>query len=77
VTRRDRADLIDNTYLLTSDADIWPIYADIYRLPAGRDVLSLNSECCGTFSHRNVVYRMLPMANVGMRIATWRRLTRR
>jgi len=77
VANRQRADLIDDTYLLTSDADIWPIYGDVYRLPAGHDVISLNSECCGAFSHRNVAYRMLPMANVGMRVRTWRRLTRR
>jgi len=77
VANRQRADVIDDTYLLTSDADIWPIYGDVYRLPAGHDVLSLNSECCGAFSHRNVAYRTLPMANVGMRVRTWRRLTRR
>jgi len=63
--------------MVTSDADIWPIYGDAYRLPTERDVLSLNSDCCGAFSHRNVAYRMLPMANVGMRIRTWRRVTRR
>jgi len=77
VANRQRPDVIDNTYLVTSDADIWPIYGDVYRLPRGRDILSLNSECCGAFSHRNVEYRMLPMANVGVRIGTWRRLTRR
>jgi len=77
VANRQHPDVIDGTYLVTSDTDIWPIYGDIYRLPTGRDILSLNSECCGAFSHRNVAYRMLPMANVGMRIGTWRRLTRR
>jgi len=77
VANRHRADVIDDTYLLTSDADIWPIYGQVYRLPAAHDVLSLNSDCCGAFSHRNVAYRMLPMANVGMRVRTWRRLTRR
>ena len=77
VANRQRADVIDDTYLLTSDADIWPIYGAVYRLTAAHDVLSLNSDCCGAFSHRNVAYRMLPMANVGMRVRTWRRLTRR
>jgi len=74
---RARADLIDDAYLLTTDADIWPIYGAIYRLPPGHDVVALNSDCCGAFSHRGVEYRMLPMANVGMRVRTWRRLTRR
>ena len=74
---RARADLIDDSYLLTTDADIWPIYGAIYRLPPGHDVVALNSDCCGAFSHRGVEYRMLPMANVGMRVRTWRRLTRR
>jgi len=77
VANRRRTDVIDDTYLLTSDADIWPINGEVYRLPAAHDLLSLNSECCNPFSHHNITYRMLPIANVGMRIRTWRRLTRR
>jgi len=77
IANRRRTDVIDDTYLLTSDDDIWPINGEVYRLPATHDLLSLNSDCCNPFSHRNVAYRMLPMANVGMRVRTWRRLTQR
>ena len=77
ITNRHHPDIIDSVYLVTSDTDIWPIYGDAYQLPHGKDILSLNSECCGAFKHRGATYRMLPMANIGMRIGMWRKLTRR
>lgn len=67
--------LMDNIYLVTSDADLWPISSSAYDLPAGVDVLSLNSLCCGTFQHHSETYRMIPMANIGARISTWQKLT--
>ena len=70
-------DVMDDVYLLTSDADLWPISRSIYDLPDGVDVLSLNAFCCGTFKHGASTYQMVPMANVGARIATWRNLTHR
>jgi len=66
---------MDDVYLITSDADLWPISSSIYDLPAGVDVLALNAFCCGTFRHRSETYRMMPMANIGARVATWRNLT--
>ena len=64
-------------YLLTSDADIWPINDEEYLLPNKKHILSLNAECCAPFKHRGRVYRMLPMSNVGMKIKTWHQLTSR
>jgi len=69
--------LTDNVYLVTSDADLWPISYGAYNLPDGVDLLSLNAFCCGTFQHRVQTYRMVPMANVGATFSTWRNLTYR
>lgn len=66
---------VDSVYLLTSDSDLWPIHPDIYKLPPNVLMLSLNSECCDPFTHRKVKYRMVPMCNIGMRVATWNNLT--
>ena len=70
-------DVMDNVYLVTSDADLWPISSSVYDLPDGVDVLSLNAFCCSSFKHGTRTYQMLPMANIGARIATWRQLTHR
>ena len=68
---------MDNVYMVTTDADLWPIASNVYNLPDGMDVLSLNAYCCGTFKHGTMTYRMLPMSHIGARIATWRSLTYR
>ena len=70
-------DSTDDFYLVTSDTDLWPISDSAYTLPDGVDVLSLNAFCCGTFQHRSQTYRMVPLANIGARLATWRNLTHR
>ncbi len=65
-------------YLVTSDADLWPINGDMYMLPEDKDILSLNSDCCGSFDHSNgKSYKMLPIANIGMTLSTWEAVTRR
>lgn len=68
---------IDDVYMVTSDADIWPIYGDVYNLPPGKRILSLNSDCCTPFNHRGTSYKMLPMANIGMTVRSWRHITRK
>lgn len=68
---------IDNVYMVTSDADIWPIYGDVYNLSPGKRILSLNSDCCAPFNHRRTSYKMLPMANIGMTVRSWRQITRK
>ncbi len=65
-------------YLVTTDADMWPIREEIYRLPQGKDVLLLNTGCCGSFQHtNNRTYQMLPMVYVGMYQSTWKAVTTR
>jgi len=68
---------VENLYLVTSDADLWPISSNAYNLPDGVDVLSLNSFCCKKFKHGTQMYQMIPMANIGARVATWQHLTNR
>jgi len=70
-------DAVEDLYLVTSDADLWPISNSTYDLPDGVEVLSLNSYCCGKFKHGTQMYQMMPMANIGARLATWQRLTYR
>ena len=60
-----------HVYIITSDADIWPLEKSIYELPKGADILSLNADCCDVFKHRRQRYKMLPMANIGMSAAHW------
>ena len=63
--------ITNNSYVITSDADLWPVNKQLYDLPEGSDVISLNSECCGRFSHKGDMYKMLPMANIGMTVRSW------
>lgn len=60
------------TTLVTSDADLWPLNRDLYRLSVGKAVKLVNSNCCGTFTRNNRQYQMIPMCNVVMNVATWR-----
>lgn len=74
ILRAARAD-VELIYLVTSDADLWPIHPDVYRLPSDIAVLSLNFNCCSSFPHRDRNYTMLPMCNIGMRVMTWNNIT--
>ncbi len=65
-------------YLITADADIWPIDRKSFLLPKGKAILSLNSACCGNFKHGNKKwYTMLPMSYIGMYPSTWKAVTKR
>ena len=66
-----------DVYLVTSDTDLWPISTSAYNLPDGMDALLLNAFCCGTFRHGKETYQMVPLSNIGARIATWLNLTKR
>ena len=68
----------EDTYVVTSDADLWPLDKNIYIFPDNNtDVLCLNAHCCGDFLHHERSYSMIPIGNIGMRIRTWRSVTRR
>ncbi len=65
-------DTMEDTYIITADSDIWPINGPFYMLPRDKKIVSLNSDCCGEVRHKGRPYKMLPMCNIGMTIATWR-----
>ena len=68
---------MDNVYLLTTDADVWPISTTIYDLPANADVLCTNAFHSAEFTHHGKTYKMLSMSTIGARIGTWRNITYR
>ncbi|KAK2167863.1 hypothetical protein LSH36_23g09011 [Paralvinella palmiformis] len=74
----DDATSWEDTYLVTSDADLWPLDREAYALPDNRTaILCLNAFCCGQFQHNGRSYSMMPMGNIGMRVGTWRSVARR
>lgn len=66
--------LNEDDYLITSDVDLWPLEAPHYHLKLDRDILVLNSECCGSFVFKDQFYRMVPLGNFGARVKTWKQL---
>ena len=58
----------DDVYLLTADADIWPIDGDFFDLPPGKDILHGN---IGTTRVNGVQVIHAPLSYVGMNIRTW------
>ena len=63
-----------DTYVITTDSDLWPITSTLYTLPSNKDILSTNSNCCRAFAHKGKKYKMLPMANIGMKVSSWVKL---
>ena len=61
----------NRTYIVLSDADIWPMMAGAYDLVGETKMLSLNSECCGKLTRHNFTFRMLPMGNIAMAVQQW------
>ena len=68
---------VTDVYLVTSDADLWPLQNTIHDLPTNKSILSTNSNCCGIFKQHGQIYKMLPMAYVGMNVKTWLEVTKR
>ena len=64
--RRDRA--MNDIYMLTADADIWPIAGDFFDLPEDKDILHGN---IGTMSINGVQVTHAPLSYVGMNVRTW------
>ena len=63
--------ITNDTYVITSDADLFPVNKQLYKLTNNSDILSLNSDCCRPFNHKGKNYKMLPMANIGMKVNMW------
>ncbi len=62
------------TQLVTSDADLWPLNAAMYGLPEGKHIMSLNSDCCGTFDHKGHILRLLPLGSIVADVTTWKQI---
>ena len=60
------------TFLMTTDADLWPLKKAPYKMAEDKEIISVNSECCGTFKRDGEPYKMLPIGNIGMSVATWK-----
>ena len=57
-----------DTYLITADADIWPIADDFLDLPAGKDILHSNTSLIEKWG-KSIPYATL--SYVGMKVRTW------
>ena len=66
--------LPENAYILTSDADLWPLQRNHYIPSPGKVVLSTNAYCCKSFIHNGTSYDMQPMSTIGMSVQHWRRM---
>ena len=62
----------NDVILITSDSDLIPLSGNLYKIPKHKEVTIINSECCGTFKHKEKTYKMWPLANIMMSASTWR-----
>ncbi|ELT95302.1 hypothetical protein CAPTEDRAFT_201460 [Capitella teleta] len=63
-----------NIYMLTTDADLWPLNVWWYLMPNGYLIHSTNSFCCGYFTRHKMKYMHLPMSSIGMELIHWTEL---
>ena len=65
----------NSSLLITSDADIWPLRSDLFKVPASFDqltsVISVNAFCCAPFVHHGCKHRTLPMTSIAATGAVW------
>ena len=70
--------LDDDDFVMTGDADYWPLMRSRLEILPDKDVLILNAYCCGQFRRKcfecmdGFLYREYSMANIGMRAKEWR-----
>lgn len=63
-----------NDYLITSDADLWPLHREHYVHQPGKKLVLVHGMCCGLFDFKGKKYRMYPMGNIGATVSTWREI---
>ena len=67
----------DSDYVITTDADLWPIHREHY-LPhhssSNCKLTLLHSDCCGYFQWNGTTYREYPMMNIGATVSTWKEI---
>nr|CAH0102665.1 unnamed protein product [Daphnia galeata] len=64
----------ESDYLITSDADLWPIRKEHFIPHSNMDIVLVHGECCGEFKMNNKFYSMYPMSNIGATVSIWRQL---
>ena len=66
---------LNSSLLITSDADIWPLRSNLFKVPASFDqltsVISVNAFCCAPFVHNGSNHRTLPMTSIVATGAVW------
>ena len=61
-------------FLITTDADLWPLDKDHFVPRENKKIVLLHAMCCGFFPYNNSMYRMYPMSNIGATVQTWRQI---
>jgi len=51
----------DGDFVVTSDADLYPVSARHYEVGGDEAIKIWNGQCCGLFKHRERNYTMFPM----------------
>ena len=64
----------DEDYIITSDADLYPIDYLYYRIENVTSIKSWNAFCCGVFEYNNKTIRFHVMGHIGMTKKVWRDL---
>ena len=64
-------------YVMTTDADLWPLRREHFYQPVGvinRPLTLIHSDCCDPCQFKGRTYRMIPMSHIGASASTWRQL---
>ena len=64
----------DDSFIVLSDSDLWPIQKSRLELNQNQNMLITNSACCGTFEFESKTYQHFAMAHNGMRVSDWIKL---
>ena len=69
------ATLNNSSFMILSDIDLWVLKKSRLEFTAhNKRILITNSECCGTFKHKNAKYKHFPIAHIGMKVYDWMQL---
>lgn len=64
----------DHDYIITGDADLWPINTPQYHVPFGKTMMLTMTGCCGWFNYSGSQYQMFPLSHMEMTVKLWRRI---
>lgn len=64
----------EGDYVISTDADLWPIHREHYTPHPSRQLVLVHGQCCGHFNWNGTSYRMYPMSNIGATVSTWKQI---